>query len=439
LPDQEFSPGTNIGNRMFGTDRTGTVPREQMWPEKMIRSGLTLAGDVLSGKVPDLVGMRREDFTDEPPPQGPTQDSTWLGRKLGLAPVAVQPGDEMIERAQDMSGLAGGGSLLVGPAEKAVLRSGPMRNIDRTQTGWTFKDVAYPHDRMERGDWRKVTRATETGEGIQEVELPIRAMNATQKAVNPDFADTLGSGKNDPPFVIKKDGQYFVQDGRQRLVAAAGAGNQTAKVRLVDLDPPTTDPAQMRLLSDTSQPGAAVSALGNAGKAPVFYSALSKAVDVAPHGAIPAEQWAGWVNNQKGLKKEEIQWTGLDKWLEGQKGKKVTKEDVQAYLDEHRVEIKDVTKSDTSAKHAKWQLPGGGNYREHLLTLPERRPYTGASFQDWVKRIYGKDVDSYPSDKQGWLRVLGAVVEQPRRQLLDLATQTRGNFIRDREVGRQEH
>jgi hypothetical protein len=108
---------------------------------------------------------------------------------------------------------------------------------DPTQTGWVFKDVAHPHKLMEKGDWRAVTRATETGEGVANVELPIRSLNATQKSVNADFANALprGDGK-DAPFVIKKNGQYFVQDGHHRLTAAAESGRQTAGVRLVDLD-----------------------------------------------------------------------------------------------------------------------------------------------------------------------------------------------------------
>lgn len=65
--------------------------------------------------------------------------------------------------------------------------------------------------------------------------LPPEARRATQKYVNPDFMTPKGT--NDLlPFVVKKNGQYFVQDGHHRLTAAAAAGKQTAPVRLVDLD-----------------------------------------------------------------------------------------------------------------------------------------------------------------------------------------------------------
>jgi hypothetical protein len=116
----------------------------------------------------------------------------------------------------------------------ARLRGGKV--IDGTDTAWIFKDVKMPHPVMKKGDWAKVNRATDIG-NWDEVELPIGAMNATQKAVNPDFRDAGKHGEL--PFVIKKDGQFFVQDGHHRITAAAAKGSQTAKVRLVDLDATT--------------------------------------------------------------------------------------------------------------------------------------------------------------------------------------------------------
>lgn len=179
------------------------------------------------------------------------------------------------------------------------------------------------------------------------------------------------------------------------------------------------------LLSDTSQPGTAISALAHTNKpAPVFYSALEHAVENSTQNAAPAQQWLGWLKNQPGVKQEELAWTGLPEWLGAQKGK-VSKADVQAYLKEHQVEIKDVTKGGydpeeaigdlatqimrrdhpdvregtprwdelfddaiaeaegelrggiggggTLSKYSDYQLPGGENYREHLLMLPEKR------------------------------------------------------------------
>ncbi len=69
--------------------------------------------------------------------------------------------------------------------------------------------------------------------------------------------------------------------------------------------------------------------------APAFYSQLSKAIDQAKFESSPGKQWKLWLlgNASKlGVKKDEIQWTGITDWLELQTGK-VSKADIQAYLE----------------------------------------------------------------------------------------------------------
>lgn len=117
----QFSAGTKPGNKLFGT---GGEERFQTWPERMIRSGATLPGDVYSGKEAMLPpGLRREDYTDIPAPTEPTDDSTWLGKQFGMAPVGAQPNDAVYERAQDTAGMAGGAGLMTGVTEAATLGS----------------------------------------------------------------------------------------------------------------------------------------------------------------------------------------------------------------------------------------------------------------------------------------------------------------------------
>src|SRR6185295_1797574 len=70
-----------IINSLFRPDEK----RLQLWPEKLIRSGTTAAGDIASGKVPTMA----------------------------IDPVTgdVHTSPEMIEKAQEMSALAGTGGL----------------------------------------------------------------------------------------------------------------------------------------------------------------------------------------------------------------------------------------------------------------------------------------------------------------------------------------
>ena len=156
-----------------------------------------------------------------------------------------------------------------------------------------------------------------------------------------------------------------------------------------------------------------------------FYSALS---DQIARLNIKATTPEGWKQAMKGLlnkglvKQEEIEWTGLNDWLDLQQGK-VTKEQVMDYLREGGVRVEE-TQLDGKApveyskeydritqlrdrggqiSHDEWQrriaalnsrygypqdadpysvmrprysqyvLPGGTNYREVLLTLPPKK------------------------------------------------------------------
>ena len=163
----------------------------------------------------------------------------YQGNVLLRDPETGQISDEVIKRSADFAGAMtlGAGAI---PAEANSLRAGARTYPrDITQTAWTFKDVDHPHKLMERGDWRRVVNAIQDKDYV-DVELPIRSMNATQYEVNPDFY-ARKSGNNDPAFVIKKSGKYFVQDGHHRITAEAAKGKQTANVRLLDLDGTTQE------------------------------------------------------------------------------------------------------------------------------------------------------------------------------------------------------
>lgn len=85
----------------------------------------------------------------------------------------------------------------------------------------------------------------------------------------------------------------------------------------------------------------------DAAETPVFYSALAKGVEGLKQKSASPNQWIQTIRNLKGVKKEELDWLDLENWLESQEGSKVSKADILQYLDEHRVNIQTVVKSDT--------------------------------------------------------------------------------------------
>lgn len=300
-------PGLRQDQLRRGRDRllgTGGEERYVTWPEKMVRSGTTLPGDVMSGAEP---------MAD---------------------PATGRTSERVIERAQDIAGMVGG-SALTQRGGSATLGSGPVRPAMRTGSSKLF--------------------AKETPEGW--------------------FAHQgEGPGKFGP-FKTKAEVDTYI-------AANGGAGPSV----------------------------------------PVFYSALEHAATNAAQDVMSPQQWLGYLKNQPGVKAEELAWTGIGDWLgKHDKDFRMHKEEVQRYLDEHKIEIKDVTKGDGKngphdehgdqigesdpggTKYSSYQLPGGENYREHLLTMPER-PRAGVSFEDWVRKVYGRNASEYPPQIQGDLR-----------------------------------
>lgn len=119
-PSSFSSSINNVLNQLFRPDEK----RYQLWPEKIIREGLTAAGDVMQQGT--NLGLRREDVTDIPPPMAGDKNVT-PGLLTGLNlfnPVSASPQDDLIEKAQAISALAGTGGL-AGGAEGAALNATP--------------------------------------------------------------------------------------------------------------------------------------------------------------------------------------------------------------------------------------------------------------------------------------------------------------------------
>lgn len=376
LAETPFSKGTPQGNALFGT---GEGERFQMWPERMIRSGATLPHDVMTGEVPAY---------ETDPETGEMHTS-----------------NEMVQRAQDMAGMAGSGGL-ANAEEGAVLNSTPSLRPALKYNG-------------------KIYKAPPGGEH----------MDAIPPALVPEFQRQALSGEDISNFnfgFLNHKGQFLNRE--QALEYGINEGL---------LDPHTTRYGVLTtpiLRSETSEPGAAIAGLAKS-KEP-FYSAAEQTVAASKNQKMQGVQWANWLKNQPGVKPDELQYTGVDNWLRSQQGP-VTKQQVQDYLAQNKVQLNDVTKggkpeenykswnelnrgerehvldylqemarnipdednpyllhdldrqgishplvreqyentpdifefqkegaNSNPTKYSNWQLPGGENYREHLITLP---------------------------------------------------------------------
>lgn len=93
---------------------------------------------------------------------------------------------------------------------------------------------------------------------------------------------------------------------------------------------------------DTVTPLADTSATASA-QAPVYYSALLRAAENVGIAKAPAAQWLNTLRNVPGVKGEEIEWSGLEEWLQSL-GRPATKAEVVDFLAANQIEVQDVVR-----------------------------------------------------------------------------------------------
>ena len=129
-----------------------------------------------------------------------------------------------------------------------------------------------------------------------------------------------------------------------------------------------------------------------------FYSELGRAADSLRQERGTGQQFLSQLRSMPGVKADELKWTGLDDFLS--KKDKVTKSEIKDYLSANQVQVEEVRLGDYSkygledmweaasntTKFSAHSVPGGKNYRELLLTLPQKL----VSKEDISQRMFGK-------------------------------------------------
>lgn len=459
LINQAGSTGSKAVDIMTGL---GGEERFQLWPEKMIRSGFTLAGDVMSGKEPVMTGLRRGDFTDVPEvDQSPEQREGGFWPFNKLAPVPWSPEDKLVGRVQDLAGMAGGtgfamtpkgavgtaGSRALTPASKKALQQyvGDDPYANSFSVNYALRDPNGPSPEIAGAAMREVPKIDaafqEVGKPLGEDTVFYRMAPEgvySKAGIDPGYthvtrskavAEEMAGQSMDNPqvYAIKVPKGTPVVETDPFLMDGFPAEQGVLLPRGATITP-RGDYLEYSLLSDSGKPGASLAALEKPNKP--FYSAVEKAIENAPQNKMTPEQWSGWLKNQPGIKGEELNWLGLGDNPRGitpdWKGA-VTKDELLGHVKEHGVELKEVEKGGVpdydrlspaeqrgvmqefkqylggaadfvreyptqqaqlegarrwyadfgagegvSPKYGDYQLPGGGNYREMLVTLPKK-------------------------------------------------------------------
>jgi hypothetical protein len=127
-------------------------------------------------------------------------------------------------------------------------------------------------------------------------------------------------------------------------------------------------------LMDVSLMNAPTALAANQASLP-FFSALIRGVEQAPLKQAPGDQWLGTLKNTPGIKQEEMDWTGLQRYMAGKPN--VTKQEALDFLDANKVDVQEVVKGEMKFAPSKYNLPevrraiqqAGDNPGELELTL----------------------------------------------------------------------
>lgn len=133
---------------------------------------------------------------------------------------------------------------------------------------------------------------------------------------------------------------------------------------------------------------------------PGFYSPAIRAAESLSQTKGTGEQFWKQITKTPGVKKDELDWMGLEEWLKDKKS--VTKEELLTFMRANQIELENVelaqAKEEPAVRFQEYAPPGGSNYREFLILMPSLR-YSYTPEMD--ARIDAIDAEIASLDKSG--------------------------------------
>jgi hypothetical protein len=106
-----------------------------------------------------------------------------------------------------------------------------------------------------------------------------------------------------------------------------------------------------------------------------FYSAMERGFESVKQTSMPAQQWKAWLNSNKsklGIKNAEIEWTGIEEWLDLQEGK-VEKQTILNWIAGNKVKLNDIILTNNpSVALPEYKDPTEEDYREFVRDEMEK-------------------------------------------------------------------
>lgn len=115
-----------------------------------------------------------------------------------------------------------------------------------------------------------------------------------------------------------------------------------------------------------------------------FYSAVERAIKAAPMQRAKGSQWLGMLKNKPGIKADELDTVGLTEMLTDRADDMVTKAELTEHVKDNAVVLEETRLGDGASKFQDYKLPGGKNYREVLMRLPEGNLGENLALRRWA-------------------------------------------------------
>jgi hypothetical protein len=269
------------------------------------------------------------------------------------------------------------------------------------------------------------------------------------RAVQPETSDYARDNGYDG-VILKNviDGRGFVVSGTNKPKTEYIVFKPT-QIKSV-FNQGTFNPKDPNILKQTKEPFKVRQLFQNVMEKLGFYSDVLRSVEAMDFKQIPGKELVARLKKLPRVKKEELDHLGIIEWLDGIEGK-VSKEDVIHFIEQGGVQLEEIVKGESgltkvfsvdspedqdfysvydvqnnelftgtereadvfisewevdTGKYKNYTLPGGKNYREVLLTLPE----TKSDFSE-IKRRYDELDSAYHS------RTLSVSEENERTRL----------------------
>jgi hypothetical protein len=103
---------------------------------------------------------------------------------------------------------------------------------------------------------------------------------------------------------------------------------------------------------------------------PIFISGLLKAVENIKQPKAPAKQWMGILRKTAGVRAEEMEFMGLEQWLDEQSGS-VSRDDLLNYIRANQLEIKDIVRGDVARDQYGYVIEDGPSFDDAIAVLTD--------------------------------------------------------------------